>query len=312
MHHSEFQYDGDSLAESFLSNKLEHFYLRHAPSILANPAFLSILTSIDFGSEDQNLQSADQKFHSYVSEAVLIVDEIGLHVDKRQRLLEIGGGIGLVYIWLKSQGYNITSIEPSGSGHHGYYQMGQILMSQLGVDPSGWLALEAAQLPTINRQFDFIFSHNVIEHLKPLAENLDAIESVLCAGGMMLHQFPNYTVPYDPHFGIPLLPGAPERTTYIFPRLKDNPLWQSINFITTIWLQRWCRERAVDFQFKKAHWFSSIERLKTDDEFRTKHAIIYRVFVVLETLGWNALLKAIPDHLTTPVQVIMRKNQASG
>jgi SAM-dependent methyltransferase len=288
-------------------SELEQYYLQQASDLLAVPAFRERLEAIDFGSAEQNRQTTEQKFRSYVNEAALIVSEIMPHVELGKRLLEIGGGIGLVYIWLRRNGCDIHSIEPSGSRHNGYYEIGQILMQRLGVDPAGWLNLEAASLSSVQARFDVIFSHNVVEHLLPMAENFAAMREVLAPGGMMLHQFPNYTVPYDPHFGIPLVPLRPQATARLIPRLRNNPLWQSLNFISTLWLKQWCRASGLEFRFKRGHWFASVERLKTDDEFRIKHGFIFKVFQLMEALGLNAVLKKIPDHLTTPVQVIIRK-----
>lgn len=287
--------------------EMEQFYLNQAAALLALPEFRSRLDAIDFGSEEQNRQSPDQKFRSYVTEAALIFTEITPHITKKKRLLEIGGGIGLVYIWLKKIGYDICSIEPSGSGHNGYYEMGQILMSHLGIDAQGWLNIEAAELTATGQQFDFIFSHNVVEHLQPLEVNFDAMLKVLAAGGTMVHQFPNYAVPYDPHFGIPLVPLAPTATAHLFHRLRGNPLWLSLNFISAFWLRRWSRKSGLDFRFKKGHWFASVERLRTDAEFREKHGVIYNCFRLMEKLGLNTVLRNIPDHLTTPVQVILKR-----
>ena len=46
---------------------------------------------------------------------------------------------------------------------------------------------------------------------------LEALDALLSPGGMMIHHCPNYTVPFEPHFGIPLVPGAPERTAALLP-----------------------------------------------------------------------------------------------
>lgn len=290
-----------------LVTNIETFYLALIPELLKLNEFRTRLDSIDFGSDEQNRQSSEQKLKSYIKEAALIVHEISPHLKQDQSILEVGGGIGLVYLWLKKCGFNVCSIEPSGLGHNGYYEMGEILAQHLAIDRTGWLNISAAQLPTLNRTFDFIFSHNVVEHLQPLHENMAAMHAVLSQQGMMLHQFPNYLVPYDPHFGIPLVPVKPNTTARILPKLRNNPLWLSLNFINTVWLQRWSKDRGLEFAFKRGHWFESVLRLNSDREFRNKHAVIYLCFNLLERIGFNVLLRKLPDHLTTPVQVILRR-----
>ena len=44
-----------------------------------------------------------------------------------------------------------------------------------------------------------------------------ATKNVTCGeGGAMIHMCPNYFVPYEPHFGIPLIPFAPRATQRFF------------------------------------------------------------------------------------------------
>lgn len=288
-----------------MASPLESFFLAHTDRILSEPHFTRPLSATDFGSERQNQLTLEAKWKGYIQEAALIVREIEPYIDRRKTILEVGGGIGLVYVWLRREGYQIHSIEPSGSGHEGYFELGRRLLAYFGQEDSGWHPLMASELGQLNQAFDFIFSHNVIEHLQPLDLNLEALRKALAPGGSMLHQFPNYVVPYEPHFGIPLIPFAPALTARFSRRLSRNPLWKSLNFVSTFYLQRWCRGAGLDFRLKRGHWFDSVLRLESDPEFGHKHQVMSTLFRWMKALKVLSLFQKMPDHLTTPVQAII-------
>jgi hypothetical protein len=121
----------------------------------------------------------------------------------------------------------------------------------------------------------------------------------------MLHQFPNYVVPYEPHFGIPLVPFAPALTARFSRTLSKSPLWKSLNFVSTFHLQGWCRGAGLHFRLKRGHWFDSVLRLERDAEFRHKHQVMSTLFRWLKALKVLSLFQKMPDHLTTPVQAII-------
>src|SRR4029078_9138827 len=94
--------------------------------------------------------------------------------------------------------------------------------------------------------FDVIFSINVIEHFQPLADNLAGLARVMSPKGIQIHTCPNYHVPYEPHFSIPLLPFAPALTVRLWRRhLRINPLWQSLNFITVADLRSYAAQNGL-------------------------------------------------------------------
>jgi 2-polyprenyl-3-methyl-5-hydroxy-6-metoxy-1,4-benzoquinol methylase len=66
--------------------------------------------------------------------------------------------------------------------------------------------------------FDLIFSNNVFEHVRDVQAALATLGALLRPGRVMVHNCPNYDVPYEPHFGIPLLPLRPASTARVLPK----------------------------------------------------------------------------------------------
>ena len=77
------------------------------------------------------------------------------------------------------------------------------------------------------------------------------MRSVLAPAGSMVHTCPNYHVPYEPHFGIPLVPGVPSATRFVLPgRIASSGLWRSLNFVTSTGLRRTARRAGLTVEFE--------------------------------------------------------------
>ena len=94
--------------------------------------------------------------------ALQLIDE---YVDPKKSLLEIGGGIGFVHIWLQRLGLDIISIEPSLAGHPQSFELGQALIERFKLDPARWIQISVKEIGIIQRRFHLIFSYGVLEHV---------------------------------------------------------------------------------------------------------------------------------------------------
>jgi 2-polyprenyl-3-methyl-5-hydroxy-6-metoxy-1,4-benzoquinol methylase len=163
-----------------------------------------------------------------------------------KRILEVGAGIGLLAGYLNSCGYQITALEPGLGG----FGVSAALSTAVSTRPE-FSSLHRLDLPAekldadLQGGFDFIYSINVLEHIPDLENAVRGMGAVLENRGEMVHTCPNYFVPYEPHFGIPLVPLAPRFTVNFLPKLKDSELWQSLNFITAARLNRACRAHGL-------------------------------------------------------------------
>jgi SAM-dependent methyltransferase len=155
--------------------------------------------------------------------------------------------------------------------------------------------------------FDLIFSVNVIEHFQPMNENLEAIARVMGQGGVQVHTCPNYHVPYEPHYGIPLLPLAPQLTPFLGSRRSEN-LWRSLNFITSTDLRAYARLFGLRIAFKQGALSEALERLCREPAFAARHpTILYSIARAMKTTRLINILRRLPPSWVTPMTVVLRR-----
>ena len=226
------------------------------------------------------------------------------HITKTDSVLEVGGGLGLVYGFLKRQGYDIWGIEPSDSGFGGYFQAALQLFKMLGIDGSHFHPLSAKEATKLDARFDVIFSNNVLEHIPELEESISDLQKVLNPNGVMIHNTVNYLIPYEPHFKILLFPFFPRCTEFFKPVLKESPLWKGLNFITTYKLKRVCIANNLTIRFDTDRLLRTFTRLDTDPEFAKRQKYFIPIYMFLKSTGLIKFLDKIPIACTTPITFI--------
>jgi SAM-dependent methyltransferase len=226
-----------------------------------------------------------------------------------RRVLEVGAGAGLLTAFLQSRGIELVAIEPIGSGFGATATLRQIVRKSTGIDPN-ILPLEARQLnPTDHGLFDVIFSINVVEHFQPFKPNMAGLERVMSSRGLQIHTCPNYFVPYEPHFGIPLLPFAPHLTIRLWRRdLRDNPLWHSLNFVTAGAFRRFADRHGLEVAFESGAMARTLRRLQDEPAFSARQpAALVRVASIANRCGLTNLLEQVPPGLATPLTATLRR-----
>jgi SAM-dependent methyltransferase len=222
------------------------------------------------------------------------------------RVLEVGSGIGLLARALAEEGVDIVGIEPGAAGF-GFMPALAAIVSAQGAAPPPFAALPigVAELdPNEHGRFDLIYSVNVLEHLIELDAAVAAMARVLAAGGAMVHTCPNYAAPYEPHFTIPLVPGAPRLTKYLFPkRVRLYPgLWEELNFITAGRLRRLAKRNALQISFDRGLMGDLVRRVLTDPILARRQGRFVRLAAtIVRGSGALALVDRIPPGLATPM-----------
>jgi 2-polyprenyl-3-methyl-5-hydroxy-6-metoxy-1,4-benzoquinol methylase len=226
-----------------------------------------------------------------------LIDE---HLDAAHRLLEIGSGLGVTSSFLASLGYEITSIEPGGSGFEPYERVNPMIRKSLGIDhPHHVLAVEDATAEHIGGPFDVIFSNNVIEHVDDVDRALSTLARTLSDRGVMIHHCPNYRVPYEPHFGIPLVPGWPAATAAVLPeRISSSGLWASLNFVTARDVIEIADARGANVEFDRGVLADAFVRLR-ESEFGERHPLLRRLAPFFELV--DPLVRRVPAAWATPM-----------
>ncbi|MBA3447600.1 MAG: methyltransferase domain-containing protein [Pseudaminobacter sp.] len=253
---------------------------------------------------------ARAQFVKYKNETRFALRVIAPHIATGKRILEVGSGPGILSYFLRSEGYDITALEPVGIG---YDFMGAAFdaMSRRSQEvdlpflPIGAEALD----PAIHGQFDLVFSIHVLEHLPDREAGLNAMDRVLADGGTMLHVCPNYRFPYDPHFGIPLIPVWPAATRYILPSsIGSSGKWKSINFITAGHVERFARNRNYTIRYSANVFADMIKRTQTDAEFSKRHSgFAGRMIKLARATGLLGLVEKVPPQFLSPIIFTMQR-----
>ena len=279
-----------------------------SPEDASFSAYLREITSercVQFCAERAGLtpDSVRRRFADYAGEVrvgVALLNSIGL---SGRRVLEVGAGLGFLSIWLRRQGAAVVMLEPGAGGFSENSRLLTAVRHFLNADDVPVIEETAQNLDTTRHgQFDVIFSVNVLEHIPALEAALDAMLTVLAPGGIMRHTCPNYAVPYEPHYAMPLVPFAARATALLAPWLKREELWQSINFITYGRISRFCAARGLDCVFDRGTLAQAFARLEEDPAFRARRGrmapLAHRL---LRGTGLLILIALLPPRWATPM-----------
>lgn len=248
-----------------------------------------------------------RRLDTYLNEAFVGLELIAPHLSGTVDILEIGAGVGALSMFLSGQGYRVVAVEPVGTGFDFVGHARRALSSEWNSEPPTLLPIDAAELGSADGDFDLAFSVHVLEHVASAADVIAAVQQRVRSSGVSIHLCPNYSVPYEPHFGVPLVPIRPAFTRHLLPqRISESDLWSSLNFITARHVSRLAREIGVDVVFERGVMASAADRVGTDDAFRQRQGLAGRVaaWVVGRSLG-RTLLGAWPPRLATPMKFTM-------
>jgi len=262
---------------------------------------------------DQEREFALQTLNTFKNEAIATICMIEKHLNFNIRILEVGAGLCLVSIFLKKQGYDIQALEPCSGGFSFFEELKtKILNNNTDVHLINYSDTAQELSPDTHGTFDLIFSNNVIEHITETKSAFKAMCNVLSDNGKMVHGCPNYIVPYEPHFGIPVFALAPWLTKKIWQTKieKNLELWNSLNFITYFQIKKIAAQNDCSIRFEKQLTYNAFQRLQNDHEFLSRHqnTIVGKVYKLMQTTNTLALTKYIPTCLSTPMIFILKNN----
>jgi SAM-dependent methyltransferase len=228
------------------------------------------------------------------------------------RILEVGAGAGVLAAFLHGQGANLLAIEPLVGGFEAFMAVRSLLTEQVPMPVIEPLAADQLD-PAQHGQFDLVLSVNVLEHMRPLDPNLDALAAVLAPGGRMIHTCPNYRVPYEPHYRIPLVPVRPALTGYVARHASSEPLWDSLNWITAGDIRRFAQRHGLRLDFRQGEFAAALDRLRHDPEFaRRQRGPIVGALRVLDKVGVAGLLARMPATWLTPMTFTVTRPEKAG
>jgi 2-polyprenyl-3-methyl-5-hydroxy-6-metoxy-1,4-benzoquinol methylase len=258
-------------------------------------------------------------FFTYQNEAVAarkFLDISLIELNAETKILEVGGGILALAIQLASEGFKVTTVEPIGAGFTGISFMMDIFME---IAREENVALELIQSPIeeceFDQKFDFIFSINVMEHLKDPYIVLFQIVLFLKQNGKYRFFCPNYDFPYEPHFG-----------KWIFARrneafhLKSNlalraktelvdsdGLYESINFLTLRKLRLFLEANELEFQVNRNAFYEILVRSISDSGLQARHRSLHSIVLFIEKLGLLQMAKIFPPNFQPIIDITVTK-----
>lgn len=275
-------------------------------------AYTKLLRSDEFlkymqGRINYDISKIKQQYFNYIEEAEFGVKLLSRFNVEGKRILEIGSGAGILTSWMLLNGADITGIEPSALGFDFHNDIFSAIWDYFKL-PADRIHDVIAEELDVNKlgKFDVIFSINVMEHIPPqnLALVFEKMSSVMADKGVMYHHCPNYIVPFEPHYGIPLVPFFPQITGKLKGVNKEG-LWQSVNFITLPQVNRIARKLNLTVDFQKEVMAETFTRLDYDKEFAYRHPTLVKAYGIMKKTGIMSVLKAVPPVLCTPMTFSM-------
>ena len=244
------------------------------------------------------------KLTMYANESRITLALILPYLSKKQRILEIGAGLCFTSLFLKSEGFQITALEPAIGGFDIFDQLKSSILAKFESLQLNMLSIPAQELnPAEHGYFDLIFSNNVIEHIPHWHDALTAMSSVLSAHGTMRHACPNYSVPYEPHYGIPVFRVAPQLSKRLFlSKTADLDIWNSLNFITCSQVKQFCKSRHLTCHFEGELLYNALRRVDDDPLFSERHqGIVATLARFIMRSGLGKIIRRIPPSMATPM-----------
>jgi len=247
---------------------------------------------------------------TFANETRVALSLVEKFLNSEIRILEVGAGICLFSIFLKSENYDVVALEPALGGFSNFEKIKNAVLACYSHIELDVLRISAQDLALQKcGEFDLIFSNNVIEHISDLPSTFSAMTSVLSKNGLMVHACPNYVIPYEPHFGIPVFKLWPGLSRRLFSK-KIEPkvdLWDSLNFISYFNVKVLATDNHLHVKFVQGVLYDSLLRLETDKSFRERHRnkLILSLFSLLKCLRIVQMVQYVPPFLSTPMITLL-------
>ena len=236
-------------------------------------------------------------FLTYQNEAVFarkLIHNSLIELDSGAEILEVGGGILALAVQLASEGYKVTTVEPVGEG---FSDISFIMKIFSEIASNENLTLELIESPIevciFDHKFDFIFSINVMEHLKDPYQVVRQMVEALKLTGKYRFFCPNYDFPYEPHFG-KWLWRRRENSFYLeelraiglnLDSIGQKELYESLHFITLRKLKLFSRENQIHVVPNKLALSNLIDRALYDSNLKGRHRSLTIILRILHVSG---------------------------
>jgi SAM-dependent methyltransferase len=239
----------------------------------------------------------------YLSEAIFGWNELGPDIAACKRGLEIGAGPGLLaYMAARRTSADIRAVEPISEGFEG----GSAILSRVSECAPANLEIIYCNLEDlpISERYDLIWSVNVLEHLPDWRAALLKIHALLAQGGTAILLFPNYDIPYEPHFRLPLIGGAQWTRKLFSTRIETHEaknsaagLWNSLNFVRASDVLRFAQSEGLIVRLDHSITVRMFERLADDGALSQRHRTLQASAAAVRFARLHRLWARLPSRL---------------
>ncbi len=253
---------------------------------------------------NQPVSTITALLQTYSNESHVSLELVADQLNPARRILEVGAGLCLLSLFLKQEGYTIIALEPALGGYGIFEETKAAILEHFSGLQLDVLTVPAQQLnPDIHGVFDLVFSNNVIEHIPDWKGALNAMMDILSSNGLSLHACPNYTIPYEPHYGVPVFRHFRTLSQRLFlPKHAELEIWHSLNFITCFNIKRFCRQKRLTCSFKQELLYLAFARIQLDPLFKERHqGMIAHLARLVMITPFKQIIRSIPACLSTPM-----------
>ena len=247
---------------------------------------------------------------TYISEAKFFKNIVALDVANLisgSYVIEVGSGIGLLSLHLASLGFEVTAFEPQSSGFNQMNAMRSLISENWKPSAPQVEFREASlnQTTQLEKLADYIFAINVIEHVHNFEELITHAVKAKTPEATMRIVCPNYSIPYEPHFNIPII-FTKRITKFVFghkihnSKIPDSDeFWGDLSWPTQKKLKKILKSKGWNVEFSRDATHEYLNRAFSDSDFIVrKGRIIGSLFKLTSVLA--KIVRFVP-HAYLPV-----------
>lgn len=249
----------------------------------------------------------EQFLEIYLEEAKSLFELITPRLRLGLRVLEVGGGLGFFHVLARAHGVDIVSLEPSEAGFSVFRDFGKAMLAELTGEPERFVDARLESFSGHDGAFDLIVSNNVLEHVDDPYGAIRDMYRMVVPGGVLLHSCPNYLVPYEPHYKVPIIPCNIRLSgALLWWQFRRDPLWKSLNNIHAFGIMREVTKlRGGGVIFHNA-FGAMLDRLAQGGPLARRHGWIARLALSRPV---RALTAKVPPQFLTPMVFEITKGQ---
>ena len=247
---------------------------------------------------------------TYISEAKFFKNIVApdvANLTSGSYVIEVGSGIGLLSLHLASLGFEVTAFEPQSSGFNQMNAMRSFISENWKPSAPQVEFREASlnQTTQLEKLADYIFAINVIEHVHNFEELITHAVKAKTPEATMRIVCPNYSIPYEPHFNIPII-FTKRITKFIFghkihnSKIPDSDeFWGDLSWPTQKKLKKILKSKGWNIEFSRDATHEYLNRAFSDSDFIVrKGRIIGSLFKLTSVLA--KIVRFVP-HAYLPV-----------